>query len=118
MNEQYKEMVKALIKPGEDIVKTMTPEQANLWHLATGVSGEAGELLDAVKKHVIYNKPLDRVNVVEEIGDIFFYMEGVMQSLNISEEEVLHHNMDKLGVRYSSGYSDKAAQERADKKDG
>lgn len=38
--------------------------------MATGVSGEAGELLDAVKKSVVYKKPLDRENVVEELGDL------------------------------------------------
>jgi NTP pyrophosphatase (non-canonical NTP hydrolase) len=119
MNEllaQFENMTLALAKDGEDIVKNLTPEQANLWHMATGVSGEAGELLDAIKKHVIYQKPLDVENVKEELGDILFYMSNLMQSVGLSFEEVLQHNVDKLSVRYSSGsYSNKQAQERADK---
>lgn len=119
MNEllaQFENMTLALAKDGEAIVKNLTPEQANLWHMATGVSGEAGELLDAIKKHVIYQKPLDVENVKEELGDMLFYMSNLMQSVGLSFEEVLQHNVDKLSVRYSSGsYSNKQAQERADK---
>jgi hypothetical protein len=43
-------------------------------------------------------------------------MEGLRQGLGITREEVLAHNITKLSKRYSSGsYSDKHAQERADK---
>ena len=51
--------------------------------MVVGVSGEAGELLDAVKKAVIYRKPLDLENVIEELGDLEFYMEGLRQGLEI-----------------------------------
>lgn len=114
----YSQMVAALVKPGEDIVISLSAEKANQWHLATGVAGEAGELLDAVKKSAIYNKPLDRENVIEELGDLEFYMEGLRQSLGVSREEVLGYNQSKLSKRYSSGaYSDKQAQDRADKEE-
>ena len=109
-------MVKALLKPGSDIRDSLTPGEANLWHLATGVVGEAGELIDAVKKHVIYNKPLDIENVIEELGDIEFYMEGLRQEVGVTREQCLQANIDKLGVRYKGlTYSDKSAQDRADK---
>lgn len=84
--------------------------------MAIGVSGEAGELLDAIKKVVIYNKPIDRENVVEELGDIEFYLEGLRQSLGITREETIAANINKLGKRYEGlKYSDQAAQDRADK---
>lgn len=114
---EYSELVRRLTKPGGDVVAALTPERANFWHMATGVSTEAGELLDAAKKHVIYNRPLDRENAVEELGDIEFYMEGVRQFLGVSREEVLAANAEKLARRYSRGYSDAAAQARADKAD-
>lgn len=116
MNMQHSEMVKALAKPGDQIVATLTPEDAHSLHMAVGISGEAGELLDAVKKAAIYRKPIDRTNVVEELGDLEFYMEGLRQGLGITREEVLTANIAKLSKRYSGGtYTDKAAQERADK---
>jgi NTP pyrophosphatase (non-canonical NTP hydrolase) len=112
----HSEMVAALAKPGADIVASLTPEKAHSLHMAVGISGEAGELIDAIKKAAIYNKPLDRENVVEELGDIEFYMEGLRQGLGITRDETITHNKKKLSVRYAGGkYSDKAAQERADK---
>jgi len=116
----YKDMVAALVKPGLDILLSLTPEKCNLWHMATGVSGEAGELLDAIKKHVAYGKELDRTNVIEELGDLEFYIEGIRQELDISREETLTANMEKLllsdKARYKLGkYTDQQAQDRADK---
>ena len=84
--------------------------------MAVGVSGEAGELLDGIKKASIYNKPLDRQNIVEELGDIEFYLEGIRQGAGITRQETIDANIEKLKARYSAGtYSNKAAQERADK---
>jgi len=106
----------ALAKDGADIKRELTPEQASLLHMGCGVSTEANELLDAIKKHTIYQKPLDVENVKEELGDLLFYMSNLMQSVGLSFEEVLQHNIDKLSVRYASGsYSNSQAQQRADK---
>lgn len=112
----HSEMVTALVKSGALILEQMTPEKADAMHAAIGVAGEAGELLDAVKKHVIYNKPLDRENVIEELGDLEFYMEQLRQNVGITREETLEANISKLEIRYNGlRYSDQAAQERADK---
>ena len=113
--EDYAAFVRGLTKPGEAIAEALTPNRAHIWHAATGVSTEAGELLDAVKKHVVYNRPLDHQNVIEELGDLEFYLESLRHGLGISREEVLAHNVAKLSVRYERGYSDAAAQARADK---
>jgi len=119
MIRQHSDMVRRLAKDGAVIAQQMTGYDAHLLHMAVGISGEAGELLDAIKKAVIYQKPLDRVNVVEELGDLEFYMEGLRQGLNITREQCLAANIGKLegnkNARYKDGYSDKAAQERADK---
>ena len=116
LDKDHAHMVMALAKPGIDIVTSLTPESAHLLHMAVGISGEAGELLDAVKKHAVYCKPVDRANVVEELGDLEFYMQGLRQGLGITREETLEANMAKLSKRYSLGkYSNEQAQERADK---
>ena len=123
MNTNFKDMVAALVKPGQDIKDSLTAEDCHNLHMIMGLSGEVGELTDALKKSIMYNKPLDRENVVEEIGDIMFYLEGLMQSLSISGQECIEANMNKLltgeKARYKLGvYSDKQAQDRADKKEG
>lgn len=110
----HPELVKALVKSPLEI--RMDPDQIDLVHAILGISGEAGELLDQVKKHVIYNKALDRGNMVEELGDLEFYMEQLRQRLKITREECIEHNIAKLSKRYSQlTYTDKDAQERADK---
>lgn len=114
-NVNYSDFVMALAKPGADILKEMTPQQMHLLHMAVGVSGEAGELLDAIKKVAVYQKSLDLENVIEELGDIEFYMEGLRSSLGITREQTIEANIKKLEKRYKDGYSNKAAQERADK---
>jgi len=113
----YLNFVLSLLKPGSEIYDQMTPYKANIWHIATGISGEAGELLDAVKKYVAYNKPLDLDNVVEELGDLEFYMQAMREAVGVTREQVIQQNMLKLSKRYNGSYSDKAAQERADKKE-
>jgi NTP pyrophosphatase (non-canonical NTP hydrolase) len=115
-------MVAALVKPGSDILASLTPNKCNILHMAVGISGESGELLDAVKKAVVYNKPLDRTNVIEELGDLEFYMEGLRQELDISREQTLAANIHKLlssdKARYKLGvYTDAQAQDRADKQE-
>lgn len=112
----YSHMVAKLAKSGFDICNEMTPYNAHLLHMAVGISGEAGELLDAIKKAVIYNKCLDRANVVEELGDLEFYMEGLRMGLGITREETLLANKVKLYKRYEGFlYTDDNAQARADK---
>jgi NTP pyrophosphatase (non-canonical NTP hydrolase) len=112
-------MVKSLAKDGSIIASELTGEDAHLMHMAIGVCGEAGELLDAIKKRVIYRKPLDLDNVREELGDIEFYLEGIRQGLGFTREECLDANIQKLRKRYEGlKYSDSAAQQRADKTNG
>jgi NTP pyrophosphatase (non-canonical NTP hydrolase) len=112
----YSDMVRVLAKSGETIAREMTGSDAHLMHMAIGISGESGELLDAIKKCVIYRKPLDIENAIEELGDLEFYMEGLRQGLGLTREQCLDANIKKLGVRYEGlKYTDTAAQTRADK---
>ena len=113
----YAEFVASRCKPGTDILAYTTPTEIELLHMAVGVSGEAGELLDAVKKHVIYGKPLDITNVVEELGDLEFYMQGLRNILGVSRQEIVDLNKAKLSVRYQNGYTDNEASLRRDKAD-
>lgn len=113
---KYGEFVSALLKDGNKIKEEITGEECNMLHMVIGISGEAGELLDAVKKSIIYRKKLDTVNVIEELGDIEFFLEGFRQSVGVTREQTIQENMDKLQKRYAKiQYTDEAAQNRADK---
>ena len=91
--------------------------ELRLVHGAVGVSGEAGELLDAIKKHWIYNAELDTENVKEEIGDLLFYAQAILNELGFTMEECMRHNIEKLRARYPDGYTDIHARARLDKAD-
>lgn len=112
----YEEMVAKLIKSPDVILEAFTPHQASLIHSAMGVAGEAGELIDAVKKHVIYQKPLDVENMIEELGDLEFYMQDLREKIGVTRDQCLMANMQKLAKRYAGyGYTDKQAHDRNDK---
>jgi NTP pyrophosphatase (non-canonical NTP hydrolase) len=114
-NTQHRRMVVELCKNPQDIVFAMTDKKADLMHQALGVAGESGEIVDAIKKFSIYNKPLDHENLIEELGDMEFYMEKIRRIIGVSREDTLKANIAKLRKRYSKGYSDKQAADRADK---
>lgn len=115
--QDHESLVTNLKKNPIQILSELNPESADLIHMVMGVVGEGGELLDAIKKHTMYNKPLDLDNVVEELGDIEFYLEGIRQVLNLDRDDILNANINKLTKRYSSGtFTNEQAQQRADKK--
>lgn len=112
----YSNFVASKVKPGVDILCSLTSEKAHIIHMGMGVAGEAGELIDAIKKYTMYNKTVDMENIIEELGDIEFYMEGIRQAFGITRDQTIEANMYKLDKRYhKGGYSDQQAQERADK---
>ena len=116
--EPYSMFVDSLCKPGFEILVEMKSAEAHLVHMAMGVAGESGELLDAIKKAAIYRKPLDRENVLEECGDLLFYIQGVLNYYSVPMEEVIELNRLKLLKRYSEGkYSNTQATTRADKQE-
>jgi len=112
-------MVAHLVKDGTEILANLDPEKCDLMHSVLGLAGEVGELVDAVKKHTIYGKDLDLENVVEELGDLEFFMEQFRQNLSISRSDTLQANIKKLAKRYPDfKFTNQRAIDRADKKGG
>lgn len=83
-----------------------------LMHGAFGLSTEAGEFLDALKKHIFYGKELDRVNLAEEMGDLFWYMAIIADELGVDFESVMDKNIAKLRARYGEKFTEEAADKR------
>ncbi len=83
-----------------------------LLHAGIGLSTEAGEFLDALKKHIFYGKDLDKVNLAEEMGDLFWYMAIVADELGFEFEEVMNRNITKLKARYGEKFSEEKAEKR------
>lgn len=117
VEERYSKMVLRLAKPPTEIYNSLTPVRVNLLHACLGIVSEAGELADTTKKTCMYNQAIDLDNILEELGDLEFYMELMRQVTGITREATLESNMRKLALRYASGYTDEAAKKRADKEE-
>lgn len=97
-------------------LKEMQPGQyGKLLHAIVGIAGEAGELLDAIKKTTVYGKKLDLANIKEELGDALFYVQAAALCIGAPLEVLMEENYQKLKKRYPDGYTDAAALARADK---
>jgi len=99
----------------ESRFKTFPSDLESLLHAGIGISGEAGELLDCLKKSWVYGKPIDDLNLHEELGDLLFYITALADLIGTDLGQLMRDNMAKLEKRYPSGYTDADALRRADK---
>ncbi len=70
-----------------------------------GLCGESGEAIDIVKKHLAQGHALDRDALIKELGDVAWYLAEAAYALDVSLEEVLAKNIEKLKKRYPEGFS-------------
>ena len=89
-----------------------TTEVIRLQHAGNGLASEAGEFLDALKKHVYYDAELDRVNLTEELGDMMWYVALAADTLGVDLEELLYRNIAKLATRYPEKFTKEDASDR------
>ena len=76
---------------------------------ALGMTAEAGEFTEVVKKIFLQGKPYNEENVFHlkrELGDICWYLAQACMALDTNFEEVLQMNFDKLSARYPEGTFD------------
>ena len=76
------------------------PGNIRILHAGMGAAGEAGELLDYLKKCFFYGKEMDRAKIIGEVGDIQWYLTVLLDTMDVSMEEVLEKNIAKLQNRY------------------
>lgn len=72
----------------------------SMLNAALGLTGEAGEVADTVKKVIFHDKPLDRDHLIAELGDICWYLNLMIHALGTSWDEVMERNIKKLETRY------------------
>ena len=76
---------------------------------AVGMSAEAGEFTEIVKKIIFQGKPVNEENLFHlkrELGDIMWYVAQACMGLNVSLDEVIEMNVEKLEKRYPGGSFD------------
>lgn len=81
-------------------------------HGAVGCVTESAELLDAIKKSLFYGKPLDLVNIQEELGDLLYYTFLTIDACGGDFEQIIVTNRNKLAARYGDKFSAESALTR------
>lgn len=91
----------------EEIKRTVAPidKEKNNIHFLMGMITEIGELTDAFKKNLAYGKEVDWTNVVEELGDLMWYVINFCNENSINLEDALQINIDKLRIRYPEKFT-------------
>ena len=84
---------------------------------AIGICSEGGELLDLVKKIIFQGKePTEelRNKVKNELGDVMWYVQQVLITMEWNLEEVLAENTKKLSGRYPEGFDVDKSENRSE----
>jgi NTP pyrophosphatase (non-canonical NTP hydrolase) len=84
-----------------------------VWN-AIGLAGEAGEVVEAVKKGVFHRKGLDREKLAKEIGDVLWYAAALCTKLGLNMAEVMAANIAKLAERYPDGWDNSRSHKPGD----
>ena len=86
-------------------------EDCNIPPLVTaafGLTAEAGEFVEVVKKIILQGKPYNEDNVYHmkrELGDICWYLAQACMALDTDFDEIIEMNMEKLKARYEGSFN-------------
>lgn len=81
-------------------------------HMALGMQTEAAEIADVYKKCIAYKKPIDYVNIKEELGDLMWYIVNICNMHGWDVRDIMQTNIDKLRARYPEKFTEEHAINR------
>ncbi len=76
-----------------------------LINAAMGLCGESGEVIDLIKKWFAQGHELNKAKLIEELGDVAWYIAEACYALDVKLEDVLISNIEKLKKRYPNGFN-------------
>lgn len=79
---------------------------------ALGLAGEAGEIVEHVKKYIYHGHQYDRAEMSKEIGDVLWYLTYLANSLDLRLSDIMQQNIEKLAKRYPNGFTHEDSQNR------
>lgn len=89
-----------------------TANDGDLVNAALGLAGESGEVADLIKKVEFQGHILDEDKLVEELGDVLWYVALAAETLGVPLEDIMRRNIDKLWSRYPAGFDPERSQHR------
>jgi len=99
----------------ERTMKPMEPDR-KLAMLGLGVSCEASEVADVLKKIIFQGHEFNKEELVKELGDLEWYVTHLKETLDISSDYVRLKNIEKLKERYPQGFFEKDSINRKEGK--
>jgi len=69
-----------------------------------GLTGESGEVIDLIKKYLYQGHELDKNKIIDELGDVLWYINLIVDAVNVDLEDIARCNIKKLEQRYPTGY--------------
>ena len=90
-------------------LETQDADVPRLMTAAYGLSAEAGEFTEVVKKIFLQGKPYNEENIFHmkrELGDLCWYLAQACMALDTNFDEILQMNYEKLSIRYPEGTFD------------
>jgi NTP pyrophosphatase (non-canonical NTP hydrolase) len=110
--QQYIEAASITESNDWDKIQYRLQSKLRILHALIGINTENGELQDQFKKHIFYGKELDKINLIEELGDLFWYIAILCDELEVPFEEIWKKNIEKLALRYKGKFTETKAENR------
>lgn len=91
----------------QEALRTAGVRETKAEQLAEGVmglSGEAGECIDILKKHLFQGHDLDKKEMALELGDVAWYLAISAWSIGYELDDIFEMNIEKLRKRYPDGF--------------
>lgn len=115
-SQKYIEFVRQTTSPASsdinviiDRIKELDNEGVKLTHLLTfalGASAEIGEAIEIVKKCLLQGKPFNdeaKFKISRELSDVMWYIAQFCIAMDVSFEDIMQINYEKLSARYPEG---------------
>ena len=89
-----------------------TSKRNGLVIAALGLTGEAGEFADSVKKEVGHGHNIPLLEYAAELGDILWYIAECASELGLDLGFIAEYNIEKLKARYPNGFESSRSIDR------
>lgn len=83
-----------------------------------GLNGESGEVIDVIKKYMFQGHDLDVDKIIDELGDVLWYIAELAEGVGMNLSEIAEHNITKLRKRYPEGFESDKSINRIDVNEG
>lgn len=94
-----------LSKYQEESSRTMNRlHHEDLANYGLGLAGESGEVIEHIKKHSFHAKELNHEKLMEELGDVLWYVAAIATTAGLDLNQIGSQNIDKLKARYPKGF--------------